>query len=240
MGLHTGTPLLGPEGYVGIDLHRGARVGALAHGGQIVVSPASAGLLAIGAWIETAVLALLLHRRMSHAHVIAGLDGFVAAESRRDLKPVLQYLFADPALVSRSMVEDLLKYKRLDGVQAALRRVRLGLSDNWLRHVQDVRWKHDPQLSLLATEREQHDRCVVDEGPQPRLALPQSSLGGSALRHVGRDADHDRLTSSIALRMSWAAARWSSFTMHPSARNRTRSAIAAAFASCVTITVVWP
>ena len=49
------------------------------------------------------------------------IDGFVASESRRDLKPVLQYLFADPDLVSRSMVEDLLKYKRLDGVQAALR-----------------------------------------------------------------------------------------------------------------------
>jgi len=28
------------------------------------------------------------------------------------------------------------------GVQAALRRERLGLSDNWLRHVQDVRHKH--------------------------------------------------------------------------------------------------
>ena len=28
------------------------------------------------------------------------------------------------------------------GVQAALRRDRLGLSDNWLRHVQDVREKH--------------------------------------------------------------------------------------------------
>jgi pyruvate dehydrogenase E2 component (dihydrolipoamide acetyltransferase) len=49
------------------------------------------------------------------------IDGFVAAESRRDLKPVLQYLFADAELVSRSMVEDLLKYKRLDGVQSALR-----------------------------------------------------------------------------------------------------------------------
>ncbi|HKP26954.1 MAG TPA: acetoin dehydrogenase dihydrolipoyllysine-residue acetyltransferase subunit [Dongiaceae bacterium] len=49
------------------------------------------------------------------------IDGFVASESRRDLKPVLQYLFADADLVSRSMVEDLLKYKRLDGVQQALR-----------------------------------------------------------------------------------------------------------------------
>jgi carbonic anhydrase len=28
------------------------------------------------------------------------------------------------------------------GVEAALRRVRIGLSDNWLRHLQDVREKH--------------------------------------------------------------------------------------------------
>jgi carbonic anhydrase len=33
------------------------------------------------------------------------------------------------------------------GVQAALRRDRLGLSDNWLRHVQDVRQKHEAVLA---------------------------------------------------------------------------------------------
>jgi carbonic anhydrase len=33
------------------------------------------------------------------------------------------------------------------GVGAALRRDRIGLSDNWLRHVQDVRWKHREQLA---------------------------------------------------------------------------------------------
>ena len=38
MGLHTGTPRLTEEGYVGIDVHRGARIGAAAHGGQIVLS----------------------------------------------------------------------------------------------------------------------------------------------------------------------------------------------------------
>jgi carbonic anhydrase len=36
------------------------------------------------------------------------------------------------------------------GVGAALRRERLGLSDNWLRHVQDVREKHDGSLTDLA------------------------------------------------------------------------------------------
>ena len=48
------------------------------------------------------------------------VDGFVAATGRRDLKPVLQRLFADPDLVNRQMVDDVLKYKRLDGVQEAL------------------------------------------------------------------------------------------------------------------------
>jgi pyruvate dehydrogenase E2 component (dihydrolipoamide acetyltransferase) len=49
------------------------------------------------------------------------VEGFVAATGRRDLKPVLQRLFADPDLVNRQMVDDVLKYKRLDGVQDALR-----------------------------------------------------------------------------------------------------------------------
>ena len=35
------------------------------------------------------------------------------------------------------------------GVGAALRRERLGLSDNWLRHVQDVRQKHEKHLAKL-------------------------------------------------------------------------------------------
>src|SRR4051794_23174627 len=38
------------------------------------------------------------------------------------------------------------------GVQAALRRERLGLSDNWLRHLQDVRHKH--AQSLVAAKGE--------------------------------------------------------------------------------------
>jgi predicted ATPase/class 3 adenylate cyclase len=45
MGLHTGTPVLSDAGYVGVDVHRAARVAALAHGGQIVASPATVVLL---------------------------------------------------------------------------------------------------------------------------------------------------------------------------------------------------
>jgi class 3 adenylate cyclase len=34
MGLHTGEPLITEDGYVGIDVHRAARIAAAGHGGQ--------------------------------------------------------------------------------------------------------------------------------------------------------------------------------------------------------------
>ena len=45
MGIHTGTPHRTTEGYVGVDVHRAARIAHAAHGGQVVVSSAAAALL---------------------------------------------------------------------------------------------------------------------------------------------------------------------------------------------------
>lgn len=45
MGLHTGTPLLTEEGYVGADVHRAARIAASGHGRQILLSAATAALV---------------------------------------------------------------------------------------------------------------------------------------------------------------------------------------------------
>ena len=44
------------------------------------------------------------------------------------------------------------------GVQAALRDERLGLSDNWLRHLQDVRQKHQKALARAGGAAEASDR----------------------------------------------------------------------------------
>lgn len=60
-----------------------------------------------------------LGREIDHGYI----QGFVGATSRRDLKPVLETLFADRGLVSRSLIDDLLKYKRLDGVEDALKAI---------------------------------------------------------------------------------------------------------------------
>ena len=45
MGLHTGTPHLAEEGYVGADVHRAARIAACAYGGQVVLSASTAALV---------------------------------------------------------------------------------------------------------------------------------------------------------------------------------------------------
>jgi predicted ATPase/DNA-binding SARP family transcriptional activator/class 3 adenylate cyclase len=45
MGLHTGEPAVGESGYHGIVLHRGARIASAGHGGQILLSSATAELV---------------------------------------------------------------------------------------------------------------------------------------------------------------------------------------------------
>ena len=52
---------------------------------------------------------------------MAYIDGFIEAGKRKAMKAALEMLVADPALISRDMVNDVLKYKRLDGVEAALK-----------------------------------------------------------------------------------------------------------------------
>jgi len=45
MGIHTGEPLRTDEGYAGMDVHRGARIAAAGHGGQVLVSQAARELI---------------------------------------------------------------------------------------------------------------------------------------------------------------------------------------------------
>ena len=79
------------------------------------------------------------------------LQGFVEASNRNALKPQLVQLFSNAELVNRQMLDDMLKYKRLEGVQAALGQ----LAGN-----------------LFADGRQQADlRPVVQDGPQPVLVI---------------------------------------------------------------------
>jgi len=52
IGIHTGEPQLGEEGYVGLDVHIAARICSVAHGGQVVVSRATRDLVGEGLGLE--------------------------------------------------------------------------------------------------------------------------------------------------------------------------------------------
>jgi predicted ATPase/class 3 adenylate cyclase len=45
MGLHTGEPRLTNEGYIGLDVHKGARIAGVGHGGQVLLSQATRALV---------------------------------------------------------------------------------------------------------------------------------------------------------------------------------------------------
>ena len=51
------------------------------------------------------------------------IEGVLSAERRKQLKPYLERLFADGSQVTRQLVEDVLKFKRVDGVDVALRQL---------------------------------------------------------------------------------------------------------------------
>jgi pyruvate dehydrogenase E2 component (dihydrolipoamide acetyltransferase) len=68
----------------------------------------------------------------------AYINGYVEAQSRRELKPVLELLFAEPTLVSRQMIDDLLKYKRMDGVEALLGELGVALFKDGKQAAQTV------------------------------------------------------------------------------------------------------
>jgi carbonic anhydrase len=53
------------------------------------------------------------------------------------------------------------------GVHAAMTKHRIGLSDNWLRHVQDVAGKHDAELRTITEEEKRHRRlCELNAREQ--------------------------------------------------------------------------
>jgi len=65
------------------------------------------------------------------------------------------------------------------GVRAALRGTRVGLADNWLRHVQDVRLRHRKRLEHLAPEAQEDTLCEMNVIEQ---------VGNVALSTVIQDA----------------------------------------------------
>ncbi len=109
------------------------------------------------------------------------LRGFVAAQSRRELKPHVEQLFADPALVTRELLENVLKFKRLDGAQAALSAVL----DGFLAGEGQATVLAEPVAALGIP-------TLVVAGAEDRVIPPghAGALGGKAAVHVLEGKGH--------------------------------------------------
>lgn len=65
------------------------------------------------------------------------IEGFISSSRRKEIKPFLDRLFADPSLVNKQLIDDVLKFKRMDG------------SDSYLRLMADCFWNAGKQSRVL-------------------------------------------------------------------------------------------
>jgi predicted ATPase/class 3 adenylate cyclase len=118
VGIHTGTPHLGPEGYVGEDVHLGARIGAAGHGGQVLVSEDTCRAAGIAPDDIGSVLDLGEHRLKDFECAVRILQ--LGSERFPPLKTISNTNLPRPAssFVGREReVEDLRRLVREDGAR---------------------------------------------------------------------------------------------------------------------------
>jgi pyruvate dehydrogenase E2 component (dihydrolipoamide acetyltransferase) len=82
---------------------------------------AVAGSLALGHPDKVASVVLIASAGLGAEINGDYIEGFIAANRRKDMKKVLGLLFSNPDLVTRQLVNDELRFKRMDGVDEALR-----------------------------------------------------------------------------------------------------------------------
>lgn len=66
------------------------------------------------------------------------IEGFITADRRKTLEPVLDYLVHDKTLISRKMIEDIIRFKRLDGAVQGLQTIATACFPNG-RQADDLR-----------------------------------------------------------------------------------------------------
>lgn len=109
------------------------------------------------------------------------IAALMAAERRRPAQEALARLVADPALVSRDMVERFLRYKRLDGVAVALATIAGQLADG-----------DRQKIDLAGRTADLRTPLLLIEGAADTIVAPVASaiLPGDAERHLVGAAGH--------------------------------------------------
>ncbi len=129
------------------------------------------------------------------------IEGFVRAERRKEVAELLGVLIHDPGAVSRRMVEDVLRYKRLDGVPEAL----AAIAAAWFA---DGRQAVDLRAEIAALDIPiqaiwgETDRVIPASHAKslPKSAAVHVLAGTGHMPHMERAGEVSQLIDRVALR----------------------------------------
>jgi DNA-binding NarL/FixJ family response regulator/class 3 adenylate cyclase len=138
MGVHTGQPILGEDGYVGLDVHRAHRIGNAGHGGQVLLSETTSSLLADASVRDLGRYRL---RDLPQPERVFQLgDGdFPALRDAIDETDAMRVVLADDSVLLREGVARLLEDAGFEIVAQS------GTADDVLRHVA----MHKPDVAIV-------------------------------------------------------------------------------------------
>jgi YVTN family beta-propeller protein len=157
MGIHTGEPIVGEDRYIGLGVHRAARIGAVAHGGQVVLSNATRELLEDG--LAGVSIRDLGSYRLKDIDRFERLFQLEVAGLRTDFPPLEAERVAEPRGLSQPDVEigaEFLGYR----IEEPIGRGGMGI----VYRAYDLRLKRTVALKLVTPE------LALDERFRERFA----------------------------------------------------------------------
>ncbi len=171
-----------------------ARVHLVGHslGGAVALA------LALARPQRVASLSLVAPAGLGPEIAMAYIEGFLGTNRARKLRPVLEMLVHDPSLVTAEMVENVLRAKRLDGAEAALRTIAEACFGGGRQ-----RWSARERLAELALPAQivwgEEDRIVP---PAHASGLPEAIAvhrlaGAGHLVHMEKAAEVNGLIARL-------------------------------------------
>lgn len=117
------------------------------------------------------------------------LLGFISAKNSRELEPFINLLFSDKVFVKRSLLDDLMKYKRIDGVSEALTFFyKLLVSEDFYKYINVIHHSTMPITVLCG---------IDDQIISPSYCAFSRVLRPNLLDHVGH-MPHLEAVSDVA------------------------------------------
>jgi pyruvate dehydrogenase E2 component (dihydrolipoamide acetyltransferase) len=126
------------------------------------------------------------------------INGFIEASRGKKLEPVLQMIVANPELVTRDMIEDVLKFKRIDGVDAALKKLRDGLFPGGRQagSLRDSLAKLKPPVQVIVGAKDRIIPAVHAQGLPGNVKVHVIESAGH-MAHMEASAEINRLIAAI-------------------------------------------